>query len=88
MLLKCLPKKVFLELVRRAKYVSTEVKSIVFIETFYCLKHSNLIMKLFELILYTYAQWPRNRGVEGCNCNPRFQKLSHKNAIKREYFLF
>ena len=29
-------------------------------------------------------QWPRNRGVRGCNCNPRFQKLSHKNSIKHE----
>ena len=33
-------------------------------------------------------QWPRNRGVRGCNCNPRFQKLSHKNAIKRKNPLF
>ena len=35
-------------------------------------------------ICIVVVQWPRNRGVKGCNCNLRLQKLSHKNAIIHE----
>ena len=43
------------------------------------------LQNLFEtesLFESEWTQWPRERGCRGCNCTPRFQKLSHKNAIK------
>ena len=62
------------------KEVKNEVFSKVLIASFWPLLTQ--FGMIFDQIGHVCAQWPRNRGCRGCICTPRFQKLSHENAIK------